>query len=140
MTKHTPAIYDIPPSIGGRRWLDTTVCHARGFSKVFWQLRWHLQMAESCSPCFSPHHAATSACNAEATSRCWILACLLSFPFYFKNSIWVACSQGCYSAPQRPQQWQKTNQAASAGFTRILCYLVFPSAILILFVFNLFFT
>ena len=50
------------------------------------------------SPCFSPHHAAASVWKAKATSRCWILACLLFFSFCFKNSIWLACSQGCYAA------------------------------------------
>lgn len=66
----------------------------------FWQLTWYPLTVESCSPCFSPFHA----CNTTATSRCRILACLLFcfifFSFHFKNSIWLACSQGSYSALQ----------------------------------------
>lgn len=84
-----------------------------------------MQMVESCSPCFSPHHAATSACNAEATSRCWTLACLLFLCLFTLRiaSGWLA-PKAVIQFHSWPQQWQKTNQAASAGFTQILCYLI----------------
>lgn len=108
-----------------RRWQeDTRVCHARGFSRAFWQLRWYLRAAESCIHCFSCHHA--SACDTKATSRCWMLACLLFFwAFDFKNSIWLACSQGCYSALQTASAASADKPATAARFIQILHYLAF---------------
>lgn len=70
------------------------------FLDGFLALSWYLRRAESCTPCLSPCHA----CDTTATSRCWILACLLFCfffcSFYLKNSSWLVCSQGCYSALQ----------------------------------------
>lgn len=62
------------------RWQeDSRVFRASCFSRGFRELKWYLQTAESCVPCFGPCHTATSTCDTKATSRCWILACLLFF-------------------------------------------------------------
>lgn len=98
------SIYTIPPSTGGRRWLGSRLCHARGFS-------WGFQPNGTCR-------------QQRAASSALVPAVLQPQPvtprpladtgsFYFKNSIWLACYQGCYSTPQPP------SAAAPGSFSRI---------------------
>lgn len=140
MTQHTMALLSPLLSVGGRMQPDTMLCHSKGFLEGFWQQRDFIVPAEeSCSPHFSLYCTATSAWGTEANNRCCILACLLFVLFTLRIASWLA-PKAVIQLRSQPRWWQQTKQAASAGFTQVLCYLAFLNSTLILLVCDCLFT